>query len=84
MIHLFKHFCSLKDIELPEDLSPEMYSLLSNLLARDVESRLGCMGRGWVCTNNEILICGPLIATKSSLDMINSVNKSTGIAFLWN
>ncbi|KAM3171945.1 hypothetical protein ACTXT7_015569 [Hymenolepis weldensis] len=34
------------DIELPEDLSPEMYSLLSNLLTRDVDRRLGCMGRG--------------------------------------
>ncbi|KAL5970299.1 Beta-adrenergic receptor kinase 1 [Taenia solium] len=34
------------DIELPEDLSPEMYSLLSKLLARDVDCRLGCMGRG--------------------------------------
>nr|VZI04359.1 unnamed protein product [Spirometra erinaceieuropaei] len=34
------------DIELPDDLSPEMYSLLSSLLARDVDRRMGCMGRG--------------------------------------
>ncbi|KAM7536212.1 hypothetical protein Aperf_G00000093366 [Anoplocephala perfoliata] len=34
------------DLELPEGLSPEMYSLLTNLLARDVDRRLGCMGRG--------------------------------------
>ncbi|KAL3315015.1 Beta-adrenergic receptor kinase 2, partial [Cichlidogyrus casuarinus] len=34
------------NIELPDCLSSEMRSLLEGLLARDVESRLGCMGRG--------------------------------------
>ncbi|XP_067934508.1 G protein-coupled receptor kinase 3-like [Watersipora subatra] len=34
------------DVELPEDLSDEMKSLLSGLLRRDVAERLGCQGRG--------------------------------------
>lgn len=33
-------------IELPDSFSPELRSLLEGLLQRDVNRRLGCMGRG--------------------------------------
>uniref|UniRef100_A0A8D2LS46 G protein-coupled receptor kinase n=1 Tax=Varanus komodoensis TaxID=61221 RepID=A0A8D2LS46_VARKO len=33
-------------VELPESFSPELRSLLEGLLQRDVNRRLGCMGRG--------------------------------------
>lgn len=33
-------------VELPDSFSPELRSLLEGLLQRDVNRRLGCMGRG--------------------------------------
>ncbi|XP_064620029.1 G protein-coupled receptor kinase 3-like [Lineus longissimus] len=34
------------NVEFPDSMSPEMRSLLETLLKREVEERLGCMGRG--------------------------------------
>ncbi|XP_042524430.1 beta-adrenergic receptor kinase 2 [Dipodomys spectabilis] len=34
------------NVELPDDFSPELKSLLGGLLQRDVSQRLGCQGRG--------------------------------------
>ncbi|CAD5125386.1 DgyrCDS13623 [Dimorphilus gyrociliatus] len=34
------------NVELPDSMGPEMRCLLEGLLKRDVEERLGCMGRG--------------------------------------
>lgn len=34
------------NVELPDSMSPEMKSLLEALLCRNVEDRIGCMGRG--------------------------------------
>lgn len=36
----------LQAVELPDSFSPELRSLLEGLLQRDVNQRLGCMGRG--------------------------------------
>lgn len=36
----------LQAVELPDSFSPELRSLLEGLLQRDVNRRLGCMGRG--------------------------------------
>ncbi|XP_052798603.1 beta-adrenergic receptor kinase 2-like isoform X3 [Mya arenaria] len=36
----------IKNVDLPESMSQEMKSLLEGLLKRDVEERLGCLGRG--------------------------------------
>lgn len=33
-------------VELPDSFSPELRSLLEGLLQRDVNRRLGCLGRG--------------------------------------
>ena len=33
---------------MPEDMTPEMWSLLEGLLKRDVDERIGCKGRGYV------------------------------------
>lgn len=39
--------CNLPQaVELPDSFSPELRSLLEGLLQRDVNRRLGCMGRG--------------------------------------
>lgn len=37
---------SWKAVELPDSFSPELRSLLEGLLQRDVNRRLGCLGRG--------------------------------------
>lgn len=37
---------SLQAVELPDSFSPELRSLLEGLLQRDVNRRLGCLGRG--------------------------------------
>ncbi|XP_019329538.1 PREDICTED: beta-adrenergic receptor kinase 1, partial [Aptenodytes forsteri] len=42
----FVVYRDLKAIELPDSFSPELRSLLEGLLQRDVNRRLGCMGRG--------------------------------------
>ena len=36
----------LQNVELPDSMSQEMKSLLEALLCRNVEDRVGCMGRG--------------------------------------
>lgn len=36
----------LQAVELPDSFSPELRSLLEGLLQRDVNRRLGCLGRG--------------------------------------
>lgn len=39
-------YSSLQAVELPDSFSPELRSLLEGLLQRDVNRRLGCLGRG--------------------------------------
>lgn len=43
---LLMSHASLKAVELPDSFSPELRSLLEGLLQRDVNRRLGCLGRG--------------------------------------
>ena len=37
-----------QNVDLPDSMSGEMKGLLEGLLKRDVEDRLGCLGRGYV------------------------------------
>jgi hypothetical protein len=36
-----------QDIELPNSFTSELKDLLESLLQREVDTRLGCMGRGY-------------------------------------
>ena len=37
---------TMEAVELPDTMSPEMRSLLEGLLQREVDKRIGCIGRG--------------------------------------
>lgn len=47
LIDLFISYLEQQNVELPDNFSTELRTLLEGLLHRDVDKRLGCRGKGY-------------------------------------